>query len=78
MPGNPIEWTDRYMLSDHEQGQGGGQMRQSEVHDFAHDQGVSQISRLARRSYRPERIRFRRSMLGVYVCSLNVAAARAN
>lgn len=38
MPGNPIEWTDRYMLSDHEQGQGGGQMRQSEVHDFAHYQ----------------------------------------
>ena len=36
MPGNPVEWTDRYILSDPEPEQGSSQPRQGEKHDFAH------------------------------------------
>lgn len=36
MPGNPIEWTDRYFLSDDGEGQlAGARPREEEVHDFA-------------------------------------------
>jgi glycine/D-amino acid oxidase-like deaminating enzyme len=36
MPGNPIEWTDRYFLSDeNEGGAQGGRVREEAVHDFA-------------------------------------------
>jgi glycine/D-amino acid oxidase-like deaminating enzyme len=36
MPGTPIEWTDRYSLSDMTREEGMAQRREQNVHDFAH------------------------------------------
>jgi D-amino-acid oxidase len=38
MPGTPIEWTDRYVLSDMTHEEARGQMRQTDSHGFAHYQ----------------------------------------
>jgi D-amino-acid oxidase len=36
VPGDPVEWTDRYTLSDHAPGEGGPHMPRQEEHDWAH------------------------------------------
>jgi D-amino-acid oxidase len=51
MPGTPIEWTDRYALSDMTHEEARGQMRQMDSHGFAHYQ-----ERIADITPRPQEI----------------------
>lgn len=51
MPGTPIEWTDRYALSDETHEEGTARVRQQDTHDFAHYNG-----RIADLTPRPEQI----------------------
>jgi hypothetical protein len=51
MPGTPIEWTDRYMLTDQDPEQSRGAMREGDTHGFAHYN-----SRIADLTPRPQEI----------------------